>query len=843
MSAAPSHTSGRIITFYSYKGGTGRSMMLANVAWILASVGRRVLVVDWDLEAPGLHRYFMPFLSDPLQRSSDGIIDLVIAYASETLAPDSDKRDPDWIVPHANILRYAASLEWKFPAPGTLDFVGAGRQGTSYATRVNTFDWRAFYEAMRGGEFIDAACDSMRKEYDYVLIDSRTGVSDTSGICTVQMPDALVVCFTLNNQSIEGASAIVASVLSLRKSNPPEIYPVPMRVDTFEKEKCDRRMDLAMEKLGLLPARMSADGRRRYWGEVATPYVPFYAYEEVLAPFVDRPDRTSSVLAPALRIAAHAAEIEVRELPPLAEEVRRDVILRYAGQSATSSSTPDLVRAADQALERLDKDGREHTLRALTRLVQIAPTEEGGRSARIRLPQSELGLPVDVMQTLLSKGVLQVQTDASSNTELIELTSDSLVNEWTHFEVAVQQERELILWRQHLRSYLTDWRRHPENPGALLRGTALDAARRWKTARPADLTKEEQTFVEASLAASKRRRGWRIAFAATAVISLVAAGTYLYFDYRHRSAVEWVARADQLVERGALEDAKYGYERAIFHDPKLASAHYGLGTLLAEQSDYAGARASFTRALSIRTDTLFYLARANASVQEGKYADALVDYDSLLRMSPSAATYFERAQARVAVGDTAQAIVDYGRVLALDAGHAAAAFNRGVLFALKGDRPAALADFRYVVGVSSDSLLAIAATARIRNLDARAVPARRPRYEALLVEIRGSAADRTVIDYLRSALRASGYGVQVTSAAAIPATASVSYLDSRLSWDAGRIARVSTKALADRGYPVELPVFSGTASEVPDSGLVIVRLPQLGSGAIRFPRSVPISKR
>ena len=31
--------SGRIITFYSYKGGTGRTMALANTAWILASNG------------------------------------------------------------------------------------------------------------------------------------------------------------------------------------------------------------------------------------------------------------------------------------------------------------------------------------------------------------------------------------------------------------------------------------------------------------------------------------------------------------------------------------------------------------------------------------------------------------------------------------------------------------------------------------------------------------------------------------------------------------------------------------------------------------------------------------
>ena len=46
------------------KGGTGRTMALANVAWILASNGLKVLVVDWDLDSPGLHRYFHPFL-DP----------------------------------------------------------------------------------------------------------------------------------------------------------------------------------------------------------------------------------------------------------------------------------------------------------------------------------------------------------------------------------------------------------------------------------------------------------------------------------------------------------------------------------------------------------------------------------------------------------------------------------------------------------------------------------------------------------------------------------------------------------------------------------------------------------
>jgi Mrp family chromosome partitioning ATPase len=52
-------------------------MALANFAWILASSGKRVLAIDWDLEAPGLHRYFRPFLIDDEISSTDGLIDLL----------------------------------------------------------------------------------------------------------------------------------------------------------------------------------------------------------------------------------------------------------------------------------------------------------------------------------------------------------------------------------------------------------------------------------------------------------------------------------------------------------------------------------------------------------------------------------------------------------------------------------------------------------------------------------------------------------------------------------------------------------------------------------------------
>jgi len=215
-------TTGKIITFYSYKGGTGRSMTMANVAWILACGGKKVLAIDWDLEAPGLHRYFHPFLIDKELTASDGVIDFVINFALEAVTP---KKEKDWHVEHANIMRYAVSLNHEFPKGGRLDFVPAGRQGSSYAVRVNSFAWEKFYDRLGGGVFLEEAKKQMRDEYDYILIDSRTGVSDTSGICTIQMPDILVSCFTLNNQGIDGAMRTAKTVFENARNPVCESFP------------------------------------------------------------------------------------------------------------------------------------------------------------------------------------------------------------------------------------------------------------------------------------------------------------------------------------------------------------------------------------------------------------------------------------------------------------------------------------------------------------------------------------------------------------------------------------------------------------------------------------------
>ena len=170
------------MTFYSYKGGTGRTMALANVAWILASAGKRVLVADWDLEAPGLHRFFSPFLEVDAVVHTPGVIDLVREYEDQ-VGREADRPD-GWVKQLARVDDYAFSIDWTFGCGGSLNVLSAGRQNGAYASTLGSLDWDTFYDRLGGGTFLDALREDMRRNYDYTLIDSRTGFSDVADICT-----------------------------------------------------------------------------------------------------------------------------------------------------------------------------------------------------------------------------------------------------------------------------------------------------------------------------------------------------------------------------------------------------------------------------------------------------------------------------------------------------------------------------------------------------------------------------------------------------------------------------------------------------------------------------------
>jgi CobQ/CobB/MinD/ParA nucleotide binding domain len=220
---------GQVVTFYSFKGGTGRTMALANVAWILAANGKRVLVVDWDLESPGLHRFFAPFIEPEAFETASGVVDLIRAY--EWATPRGEYDGEHWHERFARVRNYAFSLNWdEFPAGGQLDFLTAGRQDRNYVQLLASLNWDNFYDRLGGGQFFDALRADMKGQYDYTLIDSRTGLSDIADICTIHLPDTLVDCFTLSEQGIDGAARVAREVETFYRGRNIRILPVPTRV-------------------------------------------------------------------------------------------------------------------------------------------------------------------------------------------------------------------------------------------------------------------------------------------------------------------------------------------------------------------------------------------------------------------------------------------------------------------------------------------------------------------------------------------------------------------------------------------------------------------------------------
>lgn len=364
-------------------------MALANVAWILANNGQKVLAIDWDLEAPGLHRYFEPFLDDPTLENSTGVIDFVLEFATAAVSSNSVDGSSDWFLPYSNLLAHATSIQGDFQGGGSLDFVPAGRQDAAYAARVNSFNWQQFYERLGGGILLEHVKLRIRSRYDYILIDSRTGVSDTSGVCTVQMPDEVVVCFTLNRQSIFGAASSAVSIFQQRRKpdgNPSiKIWPVPMRIEFAEKERLETAQILMRARFAGLMPHLTPDDEDRYWGTIEVPYRPFYAYEEALAVFGDRPHQTTSILEKMEALAAYLTEQRIQFFKPISEDVRQVGLAKFTTRSAWAA-LPYLQLLANEyeRIRRVMKpgDARTYLMSALVgRAQQLAGRLQTGTLA------------------------------------------------------------------------------------------------------------------------------------------------------------------------------------------------------------------------------------------------------------------------------------------------------------------------------------------------------------------------------------------------------------------------------------------------------------------------------
>lgn len=393
---------GRILTFYSYTGGTGRTMALANVATLLARQGA-VLMIDWNLEAPALHRYF----PETGAGQAPGLIDLFESLAAN---PDTDPAP------------FVQQTRWE-----NLCLLPAGRFDESYAARVAGFAWRALDERQPG--LIQNLAAWWRGRYRYVLIDSRSGVNEMSGMCAMMLPDQLVMLFTPAGASLDGTIEVARLAHGYRYGEEPTrpfvVLPVPSRGDGAETARAARwrfgpdpagyeeRWEAVFRELfGLSACHLHA-----YFNACALPHQPRYCFGEALAA---------------------AGEDEAHPTP---------LGRAYAELARRIASAAPAWAPADEASGCVEVDGewlapREAEARLLARIPQCMAQRDSDRLARTL--QQLAGLEARAGHTAEARAYFQ-QALALLRTLAAPDPLASLLEDLGRFELA--QERAEEAWR------------------------------------------------------------------------------------------------------------------------------------------------------------------------------------------------------------------------------------------------------------------------------------------------------------------------------------------------------------------------------------------------------------
>lgn len=292
---------GQVITFYSYKGGTGRSMALANVACYLAR-SVRVLAIDWDLDAPGLGTYFRTMVDAEEIRRKRGVLEYFAQWQEFKNGPEPTAEE------YARIFsRFEDDCIVGTTLPN-LGFMSSGQSDSSYASRLLKFRWDLLHERLP--RLLPSFANYLSQTFDFVLIDSRSGFSDVAGICTAVLPEKLVAVFTPNRQNLAGLNTMLRRSVEYRKQSddvrPLMTFPLASRVDVSEPGLFERwrfsqidlgghvvgyqRMfeNLFREIYGLVSCDLTS-----YFDEVQIQQVPRYSYGEEIAVLGERSERLS----------------------------------------------------------------------------------------------------------------------------------------------------------------------------------------------------------------------------------------------------------------------------------------------------------------------------------------------------------------------------------------------------------------------------------------------------------------------------------------------------------------------------------------------------------------------
>lgn len=221
----------KIVTFYSFKGGMGRTTALAATALLLAQHGRHVLAIDTDIEAPGLAALF--FHEDQLQC---GTVDFYL----ESSAAGRGTID---MTPYLKLVDDPKLTE---EMAGSIYIIPAGKVDSHYVQKLGRIDYQDIIEnGMRDhlSWLIESAANFIQDNgypLDYILLDARAGFHDMGGVVTAQLPHGAVLFGKNNVQSWNGLKQVIQTLANTQREPLPVAIVASMSGDSEEQRQSFR---------------------------------------------------------------------------------------------------------------------------------------------------------------------------------------------------------------------------------------------------------------------------------------------------------------------------------------------------------------------------------------------------------------------------------------------------------------------------------------------------------------------------------------------------------------------------------------------------------------------------
>lgn len=186
-----------IVTFYSFKGGVGRSTALVATALQLANKGRRVILVDMDLEAPGLPELLGVELETEYEKSG-----LVRLLHDIEIGKEVDLRN--YLCEVMENLHLIPAGEMNPQYLRYLSYVNPARY-----YRLENNPVTIFFEKVR----------ELEPQPDIIIVDARTGLTDISAPLLFHLSDLTMVVFYPHPQAKRGIELLTEGVLKRRNIN------------------------------------------------------------------------------------------------------------------------------------------------------------------------------------------------------------------------------------------------------------------------------------------------------------------------------------------------------------------------------------------------------------------------------------------------------------------------------------------------------------------------------------------------------------------------------------------------------------------------------------------------